>query len=62
MQFIDDVYIGKGIFVTGLSYFKTDVEIDGILRVTKNLRVGGESLATIIDTRIEDYCIDKGWV
>lgn len=49
----DDLYIGKGIFVDGLSYFHADVEIDTILRVGEKLRVGGKDLIDIIDERIE---------
>jgi len=48
----DDLYIGKGIFVDGLSYFHTDVEIDGTLRIGEHLRVGGKDLIDIIDARI----------
>lgn len=49
----DDLYIGKGVFVDGLSYFHDDVEIDTTLRVGEHLRVGGKDLITIIDERIQ---------
>lgn len=37
----DDLYIGKGIFVTGLSYFDTNVDIGGILDVGENANITG---------------------
>jgi hypothetical protein len=48
----DDLKIGKGILVEGLSYFKDDVELTGKLRISDSLRVGGKLLEDIIDERI----------
>lgn len=47
IQFVDDVYIGKGVHAHGISYFDDNVEISGGL-----LLIDGKTLDEIIDARI----------
>lgn len=57
VEFADDVIVGKGIFVDGISYFHSNIELDsGTLYLSNGagLHIGGKDIETIIDNRINE--------
>lgn len=59
LQILDDLFIGKGIFVTAQSYFHSNVYIDDILEVGSNTNITG-SLDVGDDLDIDGYLYGTG--
>lgn len=59
LQMTDDLYLGKGLFAHGISYFDTNIEVGGILEVGENANITG-SLDVGDDLDVDGYFYGTG--